>query len=87
MQHIVALCGGGGGGVGGAKLADGLQRHKSPDETTAPERVRYRSCHRLSDPATTSDSSTDLCLGILPHGFRPLVISLHITASDFPRSP
>src|SRR6266481_3704355 len=53
-----------------------------PDDVSASLQSHYRTFN-----TTTSDSSTDLCLGILPHGFRPLVISLHITASDFPRSP
>jgi hypothetical protein len=32
-------------------------------------------------------SLSDLCLGILPHGFRALVISLHIIAVRFPAFP
>src|ERR1700739_1382632 len=60
----------------------GLTHALGRDDVAASLQPHYRAFL-----TTTSDSSTDLCLGILPHGFRPLVISLHITASDFPRSP
>ena len=60
----------------------GLTHALGPDDAAASLQPHYRAFN-----TTISDSSTDLCLGILPHGFRPLVISLQLTASDFPRSP